>query len=280
MSEPGHVGGGSGDPARPAGRVGCVIDASGVAVITLDRPPVNALSSAMYLALGDAADQIAGDERVRVAILTGAGGVFSAGADVRELASHSPKGREAFFAITGATRRKVDGIPVPVIAAINGAAAGAGVAYATMCDYRIAADTAFLAMPEIDRGSVATGGINLKAVGVPPGALRFMLFTGRRVPATEAVAIHLVDEVVPAGRLLAVAYERALAIAAKPRHALVAMKRAIREVSGDGRQEELYATTQAMTIDLIDRPETRAGLDAFAEHGDGQRDGGQRGRRQ
>ena len=245
----------------------------GIAVITLDRPPVNALSSAMYQALGELADRIAADETVRVAILTAEGSVFSAGADVKELAAHTAADRAAFFRLTGEARRRVAGIPVPVIAAINGAAAGAGVAYATLCDYRMAADTAFFSMPEIDRGSVATGGVNLMSVGVPPGALRYMLYTGRRVPAADALAFHLVDEVVPAGRLLAVARERALAIAAKPRHALVAMKRAIREVSRNPAwEEEIYATTQKMTIDMIDRPETRQGLDGFLGKDDPGRD--------
>lgn len=236
----------------------------GVAVVTLDRPPVNALSSAMYRTLGELADRIAADETVRVAILTASGTVFSAGADIRELAGHSAADRARFFELTSATRRRVAAIPIPVIVAVNGAAAGAGVAYATLCDYRIAAEAAFFSMPEIDRGSVATGGINLMAVGVPPGALRFMLYTGRRVPAAEALAMHLVDEVVPADRLMATARERALAVAAKPRHALVAMKRAIQQVSRNPLwEEEVYVSTQRMTIGMIDRPETRQGLDGF-----------------
>jgi enoyl-CoA hydratase len=225
---------------------------SGIAVLTLDRPPVNALSAAAYASLGRAASQIAADETVRVAILTAAGRMFCAGADVKELRAQTPAERAAFFELTSDTRRKVAGIPIPVIAALNGPAVGAGVAYASYCDYRIAADDAFLAMPEIDLGSVAAGGVALMAIGVPPGALRYLLYAARRIPAAEAATIHLVDEVVPADRLMTVARERASAIAAKPRSALVAMKRAIGEMSRNPAwSEAALVRTQQMTIDAM-----------------------------
>jgi enoyl-CoA hydratase len=239
----------------------------GIAVLTLDRPPVNALSAEVYEALGRLADRLAADESVRVAILTAAGRrTFSAGADVKELGSQTPDERAAFYRTSSETRRKVSAIPIPIIAAINGPAAGAGVAYATFCDYRISADDAFFTMPEIDRGSVAAGGLTLMAIGVPAGPLRLMLYSGRRVTASEALAMHLVDEVVPYDDLMVVARDRASWIAAKPRHALVAMKQAIREMSHNPIWDEAaYAATQQMTIDQMERPETREGYRAFLE---------------
>jgi enoyl-CoA hydratase/carnithine racemase len=181
--------------------------------------------------------------------------MFSAGADVKELATHGPADRAAFFERTNSTRRAISDLPVPVIAAINGPAVGAGVAYASYCDYRIAVDDAFFAMPEIDRGSVAGGGLPLHAIGVPPGPLRLMLYSAARVPAPTALAIHLVDELTSADRLLDTARERAAAIASKPRSVLVAMKRAILEVSRDPRWEAHHAAAQAITIGLMS-PET------------------------
>jgi len=229
----------------------------GIAVITLNRPPVNALSAEMFQALGRAADRITEDDTVKAAILTAAGPTFCGGADVKELATHGPDERAAFFELTNATRSKVTSIPVPVIAALNGPAAGAGVSYATFCDYRIAVEDAFLTMPEISLGSVAAGGLPLMAIGVPAGALRYMLFSGRRVPVREAIAMHLVDEVVPADRLMEVAHERASVIAQKDRAALVAMKRAISEMSRNPIwDDDAYRQTQRMTIDLIGRPGT------------------------
>jgi enoyl-CoA hydratase len=223
----------------------------GIALITIDRPPVNAFSSKVFDELTRACEAIALDDTVRVAILTARGRMFSAGADTRELATHAPDERAAFFERTNATRRSVADLPVPLIAAINGPAVGAGVAYATYCDYRIAVEDAFFAMPEIDRGSVAGGGLPLHAIGIPPGPMRLMLYSGARVPAQTALAIHLVDELVPADRLLDTARERASVIAAKPRRVLVAMKRAILEVSRDPRWEERHAATQAITVDLM-----------------------------
>jgi enoyl-CoA hydratase/carnithine racemase len=203
----------------------------GIALITLRRPPVNALSSAMYRGLGIAAKQISEDEEIRVAILTGADRFFCGGADVKELAAHTPEEKVTFSALSANTRRQFSSIPVPVISAINGPAAGAGVAYSTYCDYRVAAADSFLSMPEINVGSVAGGGEALLSVGVPHGPVRFMLYTGRRLSAEEALGLHLIDEVAPQGQALDVAWERARAIAEKPRNALIAMKSAINTAS-------------------------------------------------
>jgi enoyl-CoA hydratase len=205
---------------------------NGIAVITLSRPPVNALSSTMYRALGVVAKRVTEDEEVRVAILTGAGRLFCGGADVKELAAQTPDESAAYSELSANTRRQFTSIPVPVISAINGPAVGAGVAYSTYCDYRVADARSFLSMPEIDIGSVAGGGEALMAIGVPHGPIRFMLYTGRRVSAEEALGLHLIDEVAPEGQALEIAKQRARTIAGKRRGSLVAMKRAINVASG------------------------------------------------
>jgi enoyl-CoA hydratase/carnithine racemase len=239
----------------------------GIGIITLDRPPANAFSSAMYRELARIAELVAVNETVRVVILTASGSrIFSGGADVKELATLTPQGRAAFFEVSGEARRKFAAIPVPVIAAVNGACAGAGVSYPARCDYRIAAEHAQFTMPEIDRGSVAGGGVDLMAIGVPSGALRMMLYSGRRYSAAEALAIHLIDEVAPSAALMEVARERASAIAAKPRHALTEMKRAINAMSYNPNWgEEGYAVTQEMSVALVGRSETREGFEAFLD---------------
>jgi len=240
---------------------------NGVAVITLDRPPANALSSAMYTLLAEVAERVSAEPSVRVAILTAANPrMFSGGADVKELATLDSAGRAAFFEISGNARRKFAAIPVPIIAAVTGACVGAGVSYATRCDYRIASETAFFAMPEIDRGSVAGGGVDLMSIGVPSGALRMMLFSGRRYSAFEAQAMHLVDEVVPPEQLQAVAADRAAAIAAKPRNTLIEMKRAIKLMAFNVNwSDEGYVETQRVSSELMQRAETQEGIAAFLE---------------
>jgi enoyl-CoA hydratase len=217
----------------------------GIALVTINRPPVNALSSQMYRGLCSAAEQIAADENVRVAILTGAGPIFSGGADVKELAAHTPAEKEAFTELSLRTRRLFRTIPVPVISAINGPAAGAGVLYSAYCDYRIAATGSFLSLPEINVGSVAGGGEQLMWLGIPQGAIRHMLYTACRIPAEEAVRLHLVDELAPAGGALDLARERAREIAQRPRSALVAMKRAILEASDRVNSVETYRSAAA-----------------------------------
>jgi enoyl-CoA hydratase len=239
----------------------------GIAVITLNRPPANAFSSDMYRELTDLSLRIATDEQVHVAILTAAGErIFSGGADVKELATLNAEGRQAFFDVSSEARRAFAAIPVPLIAAINGHCAGAGVSYASRCDYRIAADHVLFSMPEIDRGTVAGGGVDLMAIDVPSGALRYLLFSGRRCSATEALSIHLVDEVVAGSALMDLAYERAAAIAAKPRTTLIAMKQAINAMSFNPNwTEEGYAKTQRMSVELMERAETQEGMAAFLE---------------
>jgi enoyl-CoA hydratase len=232
-----------------SGRVSLTVT-DGVATIALDRPPVNALSSHMYAELAQVATRIAEDDLVRVAILTGTGSCFCGGADVKELRSQTPEQRQAFWAVTADARRRFLGIPVPVIAAIDGAAAGAGVAYATYCDYRIAARTARLSMPEINVGSVAGGGEALLGIGMPRGAIRYLLFSGTAMSAEEALHAHLVDEV--SDSALGLARERAAVIAEKPRPALVAMKRAINLASASAAPtEDMVAQTQKITLEMM-----------------------------
>ncbi len=228
--------------------------AEGVAVMTMNRPPVNALSSHMYSELSRVAMQIADDESIRVAILTGAGTRFCGGADVKELRTHTPEQRKAFWAVTAEARRRILEMPIPIIAAIGGSAAGAGVAYASYCDYRIASVGASLSMPEINVGSVAGGGEALFALGMPHGAIRHLLFSGAPISSDEALRVHLVDEV--ASSALDRAHERASAIAEKPREALIAMKRAINLVSAATTLTgEDVEKTQQLTLQMLaDRP--------------------------
>lgn len=234
------------------GRIDLAV-ADGVALVTIDRPPVNALSSRMYSELAEVATRVTDDESVRVVIVTGAGTCFCGGADIKELRSHTPEQRREFWAVTADARSRFLGIPVPVIAAIDGPAAGAGVAFATYCDYRIAGRGATLSMPEIDVGSVAGGGEVLLRIGVPRGAIRHLLFSGKPVSAAEARRIHLVDEVPEASTALEAANERAAVIAEKPRESLVAMKRAINLASAStAPNDDMLSQTQQITLEMME----------------------------
>jgi enoyl-CoA hydratase len=128
-----------------------------IATVTLDRPPVNALSIGLYRDIASAFNEI--DERtdeIRVAVLTGAGRAFCAGRDLKVAGTEDPEERAKWVK---AALSSVYHCAVPVIGAVNGAAVGAGLVCAISCDFLIASDNAFFVMPEIDAGgnpSIAT----------------------------------------------------------------------------------------------------------------------------
>jgi enoyl-CoA hydratase len=204
----------------------------GVAIVTLNRPPANAFSAAMYGELARVAQRVSEDESVRVAVLTGAGErIFCGGADVKELRALDDEGRAAFSRASEHAAHAFAAIPVPVIAAITGACVGAGIAYATRCDYRISADHATYTLPEINLGFLFEGGRTLIAAGVPSGPLRMMLYSGRTASADDALAMRLVDEVVPGARVMEAAERYAAVLATKSRENLMRMKAAINRMS-------------------------------------------------
>ena len=203
------------------------VDDAGVAVLTLDRPPVNAMGRSIREAFLDAMDRLGAEPAVRAIVLTGAGHVFCAGADIKEKAQIAAQDyaranrltRDSFLALLES--------PKPVIAAVNGGALGAGLVMAACCDIILAADTAFFSMPEIDVGQ--GGGASVLQRIMPPGKMRRMMLTGERVPAAEFHRLGIVEEVLPADRLLPRAVELAATIAAKSPSAVMANSRQLRD---------------------------------------------------
>lgn len=199
-----------------------------VAVITLNRPPANALSLAMYRALCDRIDQLNADESVHAAVLASSSPrVFCGGADIREMIGLTYETRRERHAFVEQAWVKLGTAALPIVCAIGGAAIGGGPVMASLCDHRIAADDAYFSLPEIDRGTVAGGGVFLRKMGVSPSVLREILYTGRRYEAAEALQVGMVDRVVARADLIPAAMDLAERIAAKERTALVHMKRAI-----------------------------------------------------
>src|SRR5271170_2105934 len=149
-----------------------------IVTVTLDRPPVNALTLAMYGQVADAFDAIGARTDVHCAIFTGRGRrAFCAGLDLREFLAATPEQDPERAAIVRRTFGAVRNCAIPVIAAVNGPALGAGAVLASVCDIRIAASTATFGLPEINVGRCG-GGAHLGR-HVPPGVLRKMFFTGR-----------------------------------------------------------------------------------------------------
>lgn len=154
-----------------------------ILIVTLNRPPVNAFIKESYMELSDIMSYVHASSSICSVILKSDGRMFSAGADVKQLANDSLP--EA--AIRRAVLRKAGGdlytCPVPVIAAVNGAVIGAGAGFASYADIIVATEDAFFAIPEINVGVVG-GAIDLKRL-LPPQKIRALALTGRRISARE-----------------------------------------------------------------------------------------------
>jgi enoyl-CoA hydratase len=199
-----------------------------VATIVIDNPPVNALHPSVSHAIHRCLQEAGANADVRCVILTGTGKHFVAGADLHYVTTIDRTEGERYALSVQAMQDTIGTIPQPVIAAINGTALGGGCELAMACDIRIADERAIFGQPETTLGLIpgAGGTQNLpRLVGV--GRAKRMVYTGERIKAPEALAIGLVDEVVPAGTVLDAARTLAETIAANAPLAVTAAKRAI-----------------------------------------------------
>lgn len=180
-----------------------------VARITLNRPDKrNTITWEMRQRIEDVFAELARDRRARAVIVTGTGGTFSAGGDMRGFLEHEPYE----FAHLGENLAAAERCPLPVIAAVDGFCFGAGMELALSCDIRVCSDRAEFALPEILRGQMpGSGGSQRLPRLIGWSRAREMIMRGRRMRADEALACGLVCEVVPpellAGAALAVAGE-------------------------------------------------------------------------
>jgi enoyl-CoA hydratase/carnithine racemase len=241
----------------------------GVATIGLQRPPMNAINSAMQEQLRAAATQVGADESVRAVVLYGGEKVFAAGADVKEFAGqdHAYMMRDAarvMSALDALAR-----IPKPVIAAVTGYALGGGCELALTADFRISADNAKWGQPEILLGIIpGMGGTQRLPRLVGPAKAKDLIFTGRFVDAQEALDIGLVDAVVPAAEV----YDAALAMAGKfakgPALALAAAKAAI-DGGLDGDLASGLRLESHLFASVFATEDRATGMQSFIENGPG-----------
>lgn len=200
----------------------------GIATITLQRPPMNALSVQVQTELRSAAEEVGADPAVRAVVVYGGPKVFAAGADVKEMADWEyPEAVDRSAALQDAFTA-VAKIPKPTVAAITGFALGGGCELALCCDYRIAGDNAKLGQPEILLGIIpGAGGTQRLTRLVGPAKAKDLIFTGRFVSADEAERIGLVDRVVAPDAVYLEAVQWAAQFADGAPYALRAAKEAI-----------------------------------------------------
>jgi enoyl-CoA hydratase len=255
----GHSEGSAG--AESAGMRLEVVD--GVAVVTLDRPPVNALNRALRAAIVTAFDALSERDDVRCVVLTGAGRVFCAGADLKDRPDAQTQGD--FLAHNRITRETTNAIrecAKPVIAAVNGAALGAGLGLMAACDILYACEEASFAMPEIDVG-LAGGAAMLKTL-VGRSTLRRMMLTGDRLSARDFLSRNVLEDVLPAAELMPVAMAMARRIAAKAPLAVRYAKRSANMVDVMP-QRDAYRFEQEFTMALSRTEDAREARMAFLE---------------
>jgi enoyl-CoA hydratase/carnithine racemase len=210
-----------------------VEDGELVRLMTLNRPDaLNALTVEAMRVLADHLEDAAADSRVRAIVLTGAGAAFSAGGDLaflRDLPHMAgPAVREIVYGSFQRVTRVIRGMDKPVIAAVNGAAVGAGCEIAVACDFRIASERARFSEAWIRLGCVpALGGMYLLPRLVGLARATELVLTGEMIDAREALRIGLVTKVVMPPDLMPAAEELARSLARGPRHAIAAAKAAL-----------------------------------------------------
>jgi enoyl-CoA hydratase/carnithine racemase len=200
----------------------------GIGTIRLDRPPMNALNMEIQEGLRSAARSLSADDEVRAVIVYGGEKVFAAGADIKEMANTSYVDMAARASELSSAFDAIARIPKPVVAAIAGYALGGGCELALACDWRVAASDAKLGQPEINLGIIpGAGGTQRLPRLVGPARAKDLVMSGRMVGAEEALAIGLVDRVVPPAEVYGAAVELVAHYVKAPAQALRAAKLAI-----------------------------------------------------
>ena len=235
-----------------------------VATVTLARPPVNAQNRRFREEIIAIFDMLSDRTDIRAVVLTGDGKIFSAGADLKERPGlseeigayprHNRIVRESFNAVMECEK--------PVIAAINGAAIGAGCVLALCCDILIASEAAYLAMTEVDVG--LAGGVSHVRRFFRESDARLLIYTARRMAGPELYRMGVVSSCVAADALLGTARGIALEIAAKSPLAIRAAKRSF-NITENMPLRDAYRFEQSQTVALASSEETKEAQRAFAE---------------
>ncbi|PPR62878.1 MAG: putative enoyl-CoA hydratase echA8 [Alphaproteobacteria bacterium MarineAlpha4_Bin2] len=242
----------------------------GVAILTLNRPEVmNAFEDGMRESLFERLENCAEDPAVRCVVITGVGRAFSAGGDIASMAKLQTENDlsvvEARMAIAGQVIQKIRRMPQPVIAAINGAAAGGGMNLALACDMRIASDKAVFAESFVKIGLVPDwGGFSFltKLIGTAKSMELMML--GDRINAEEALRLGLINRLVPAGAFREEAAKLARRLADGPPETLAAIKEGVYRGVESSLPETLsyeYETQRRLFL----AEDAREGMQAFLE---------------
>ena len=244
-----------------------VTNAEGIAVVTLNRPrALNALNSGMLGELDVVFATLARDRSIRVVVVTGSGDkAFVVGADIAEMQAMSPAQARAFATFGQGVFARLEKMPQPVIAAVNGFALGGGCEFALACDIRIAAANARFGQPEVGLGvTPGFGGTQRLPRLIGRGRAAELVFTADAIDAAEALRIGLVDRLVPAGGALDAAIAMAKRIASRSPVAVGYCKSALAAGQNVGLDAAISYEAEVFALCFADADQ-REGMSAFAE---------------
>ena len=236
------------------------------AVITISREKaLNALNSQVLDELNETLDAV-NLEEVRCLILTGAGAKsFVAGADIGEMSTLTKAEGEAFGKAGNDIFRKIETLPIPVIAAINGFALGGGCEISMSCDIRLCSENAVFGQPEVGLGiTPGFGGTQRLARIVGPGKAKQLIYTARNIKAAEAYRIGLVNEVYPLEELMPQAIKMAKGIAKNAPIAVRACKKAINDGLEVG-MDDAIVIEEKLFGSCFETEDQKEGMTAFLE---------------
>jgi len=238
--------------------------------LTLENPPVNALSLEVMQLLQGELDEVRGDDSIRIIVIAAAGKLFSAGHDLKEMSSHRAdrdKGRAFFdqtFALCSRVMQSIVSLPKPVIAQVQGMATAAGCQLVASCDLAVASDQSKFGVNGIDVGLFCSTPAVALTRNIPAKRAMEMLLTGEMIDAVTALEFGLVNRVVPAQSLAGIVRELARAIAAKSATAVKLGKAAVTSQAGLGLAEAYDCASRAMVENML-APDAEEGISAFLE---------------
>jgi enoyl-CoA hydratase len=237
-----------------------------VLIVTMNRPQArNALSGPMLALMRQAWDQVDTDPEIRVCVLTGAGGTFCAGADLKAMSANHPGEREDQDLSVIEPLLKGRRLTKPLIAAVEGYAIAGGTEILQACDIRVAARSARFGVSEARWGLFPLGGSAVRLPRqIPYTVAAELLLTGRHISAGEALSFGLIGRVVPDGAALAVALEIAEMIAGNGPIAVRAILRTMRETEGMA-ENDAFAIEAKLGMAVFASEDAKEGPRAFAE---------------
>ncbi len=243
----------------------CTIE-DGVAVVTLNNPPLNLVTLELTRQLNALVQKLAADPEVRVMVLTGSGSkAFCAGSDIKEFPKMMKAGAvvPTKLATENEAYSRIDDFPKPTIAAVNGLAFGGGLEMAVCCDLIVAEEGNTVALPEIKLGVFPGSGGTIRVTRrIGEGRAKEMMFFGEPLPVQKALEWGLINRIAPKGEALKVAMELARKLAAQPNIALQMCKQSV-DMSFDTSEEAGVRASLTLSDKAFATEDCAEGVRAF-----------------